>query len=142
VLYSGKRCRPESDYDPEVGPDGWSEGCGTLYELIPASGGGWNETVLHAFDNNGKDGVTPGSGDLLMDISGNLYGTTETGGRCGGVVYEITPKATGGWKETILYDFKMGASGWFPGAGVVMDKGGTLYGTRRSTAAMRTVAVA
>jgi uncharacterized repeat protein (TIGR03803 family) len=105
-----------------------SSSCGTVYELTPESGGKWKETVLHRFDDNGKDGITPGAGALLMDSSLNLYGTTEGGGCCGGVVYKLTPKS-GGWKETILYAFQGGQSGNQPYAGVVMDKSGNLYGT-------------
>jgi uncharacterized repeat protein (TIGR03803 family) len=109
------------------------EGCGTVYELTPVSGGGWNETVLHRFHNNGKDGYTPGSGAVLMDGSGSLYGTTEVGGTIGyGTVFRLTPGPHGRWKEIVIYDFKPGASGWFPGAGVVMDKAGNLYGTTDS----------
>jgi uncharacterized repeat protein (TIGR03803 family) len=104
-------------------------GCGTVFELIPTSGGGWKEAVLHAFDNNGIDGDPPGWGTLAMDRAGTLYGTTAGGGCCGGVVFKLTPQTDGHWKETILYDFKGGASGFGPGAGVVMDKAGNLYGT-------------
>jgi hypothetical protein len=105
---------------------GWS--CGTVYELTPRAGGGWKEIVLHRFHINGKDGSTPGWGALFMDSSGNLYGTTATGGCCGGVVFELTPGVGGKWKETILYDFKQDGSGYLPNAGVVMDKSGNLYG--------------
>jgi uncharacterized repeat protein (TIGR03803 family) len=103
--------------------------CGVVFELTPTSGGRWKELVLHRFDNNGKDGYTPGGGALMMDGSGNLYGTTETGGCCGGTAFKLTPGSGGHWKETILYNFKPGAGGWFPTAGVVMDKAGNLYGT-------------
>ena len=37
-----------------------SSSCGTVYELTPDSGGKWKETILHRFDNNGKDGIIPG----------------------------------------------------------------------------------
>ena len=105
------------------------EGCGTVYELTPVSGG-WNETVLHSFDNNGKDGVTPGSGSLILDASGSLYGTTEVGGAKGwGTVFKLKPGADGKWTETILHNFRQGTTGSFPAAGVVMDKAGNLYGT-------------
>jgi len=103
--------------------------CGVVFELTPTTGGRWEERVLHAFDDNGKDGVTPGGGALTMDGSGNLYGTTETGGCCGGTVYKLTPNPDGRWKETILHNFKPGTGGSFPVAGVVMDKAGNLYGT-------------
>jgi len=106
-----------------------TEGCGFVYELTPTSDGKWKELVLHAFDNNGKDGYTPGNGALMMDSSGNLYGTTESGGCCGGTVFKLTPGTDGHWKESILHNFKPGASGSFPTAGVVMDKAGNLYGT-------------
>jgi uncharacterized repeat protein (TIGR03803 family) len=104
-------------------------GCGTVYELSPGAGGTWTETVLHRFDNNGKDGITPGWGALYMDKSGSLYGTTAGGGCCGGIVYKLTPSAHGTWKETIIWDFQGGSGGFEPNAGVVMDKSGNLYGT-------------
>lgn len=107
--------------------NGWS--CGVVYELTPLPGGGWKEIVLHRFYNNGKDGVTPGWGALLMDSSGRLYGTTQSGGSYAGVVFQLTPAPDGSWKESIPYDFKEGASGNGPNAGVVMDSAGDLYGT-------------
>jgi len=64
-----------------------------------------------------------------MDGSGALYGTTENGGTYGGVVFKLTPQGDGHWKENTVYDFPGGAKGWLPGAGVVMDKSGNLYGT-------------
>jgi len=101
---------------------------GTVYQLMPTPTG-WKEKVLHSFAVNYKDGHTPGWGALLMDGSGNLYGTTAGGGCCGGIVFRLTPGPDGGWKETILYGFKGGAAGFEPNAGVVMDKAGNLYGT-------------
>ena len=101
---------------------------GTVYQLKPTSGG-WEEQVLHSFDNNGTDGMTPGWGSLIMDAKGSLYGTTAGGGCCGGVVFRLTPGSDGRWKETILYHFQGGANGFEAAAGVVMDKAGNLYGT-------------
>ena len=111
---------------------GWS--CGVVYELARTSGGGWKETVLHRFRNDGKDGVRPGWGALFMNGPGSLYGTTSQGGTnicyagCG-TVFKLTKSAKSRWKETILYDFKSGPTGFSPNAGVVMDKAGALYGT-------------
>jgi uncharacterized repeat protein (TIGR03803 family) len=64
---------------------------GAAYEVSPNGDGTWTLTILHSFAG-GTDGAYPGSGALL-DISGNLYGTTmEGGGTKGrGTVYEITP---------------------------------------------------
>ena len=101
-----------------------------MYEVTPTSAGGGNETVLHRFDDNGTDGVTPGSGALFTDALKNLYGTTELGGtRRGGTIFRLTHRSNGRWGETVLYNFSEGSSGWFPAAGVVMDKAGDLYGT-------------
>jgi uncharacterized repeat protein (TIGR03803 family) len=68
---------------------------GTVFELIPSSGGGWTYTDLHDF-TGGNDGGYPYS-NVSFDSSGNLYGTTNQGGTgsaCNGgcgVVWEITP---------------------------------------------------
>jgi uncharacterized repeat protein (TIGR03803 family) len=57
---------------------GGAYGQGTVFELMPMSGG-WAVKVLHNFNNNGKDGILP-SGGLIFDAAGNLYGTTAYGG--------------------------------------------------------------
>jgi uncharacterized repeat protein (TIGR03803 family) len=86
------------------------------------------ETVLYRFNpHNGTDGNTP-NGPLVMDKSGNLYGTTANGGNCYncGTVFMVTPTGT----ETILHSFTQnGSDGYQPSAGLVMDKAGNLYGT-------------
>jgi uncharacterized repeat protein (TIGR03803 family) len=101
---------------------------GTVYELYRTSSG-WKEKVLHSFHLSQSDGNTPGWGSLFMDSSGSLYGTTAGGGCCGGVVFKLTPDSSGRWKETILYNFQKGVTGYSPNAGAVMDKAGNLYGT-------------
>jgi len=66
------------------------EGCGTAFELSPDANGGWAETTLHSFGNRG-DGASPEM-NLVIDGSGNIYGTTVYGGAYGcGTVLEITP---------------------------------------------------
>jgi uncharacterized repeat protein (TIGR03803 family) len=61
---------------------------GTVFELTPATGGSWTETILHRY-GNGEDGTYPDAG-LNFDASGNLYGTTSGGGADGGgTVFEI-----------------------------------------------------
>jgi uncharacterized repeat protein (TIGR03803 family) len=63
-------------------------GCGTLFKLAPASGGGWTYKVIHDF-GQGTDGYHP-TGDLILDQSGDLFGTTQAGGAQGsGMVFEI-----------------------------------------------------
>ena len=111
-------------------------GCGTVFELTPAAGGVWTETVLHNFNNNGTDGLEPYAG-LIFDAAGNLYGTTAgggTGSNCGafgcGTVFELTPAAGGVWTETVLHNFNNnGTDGLEPYAGLIFDAAGNLYGT-------------
>jgi len=96
--------------------------------LFAASSSAVTEQVLHSFNSNGKDGNSPYAG-LILDKSGNLYGTTLLGGTHDyGTVFELTPKSGGGWTEKILHDFD-GVDGYYPQAGVIMDASGNLYGT-------------
>jgi uncharacterized repeat protein (TIGR03803 family) len=100
-------------------------GRGTVFELLPSSGGGWTETVLHNF-GNGDDGIAP-IGSLIMDAAGNLYGATNGGGQAGdGTVFQVSP--AGGWTETVLHSFDAN-DGSGPSNGLVMDAAGNLYGT-------------
>ena len=85
------------------------------------------ETVLHSF-TGGADGATPRAG-LVLDSSGNLYGTALQGGPpCGpftcGVVFKID--STGNYR--VLHGFT-GADGENPEAGLLRDSAGNLYGT-------------
>jgi uncharacterized repeat protein (TIGR03803 family) len=102
-------------------------GCGVAFELTPAAGGGWTETVIHAFD--GADGEYPVA-PLVFDQAGNLYGTTQFGGKHGyGVVFELTPATGGGWTEKVLHSFTLGYDGAYPMAGLAIDAADNLYGT-------------
>ena len=107
--------------------------CGTVFELSPG-GQGWTETVLHSFNDDGTDGWWPYAG-LLLDASGNLYGTTGYGGSGAGgygTVFELSP-TKGGWTERILHNFNdNGQDGLLPMAGLVFDKSGNLYSTTYS----------
>jgi uncharacterized repeat protein (TIGR03803 family) len=108
-------------------------GCGVAFELTPNASGSWEEKVLHSFDSRGgSDGKYPGA-PLTFDQAGNLYGTTVGGGFAGcdsgcGTVFKLTPNSTGGWHETILHAFQ-DHPGARPGAGVIFDALGNLYGT-------------
>lgn len=101
---------------------------GLVFELSPSGSVGWTEKVLHIFLNNGTDGTHPHAG-LIFDGSGNLYGTTSSGGAHNdGVVFELSPHGSGSWIETLLYTFS-GADGAEPGAGLIFDGSGNLYST-------------
>lgn len=99
---------------------------GTVYELMP-SNGGWTFDVLYSFTSSG---YLPGPhGNLTMDASGNLYGTTTKDGTHGaGSVFKLTP-SNGGWTETDLYDFTGGSDGGIAYGSVLIDASGNLYGT-------------
>jgi len=124
-------------YGTTVG--GGTEGAGTAYELSPSAGGGapWNETILWNFDLTATDDFNPES-SLVMDSSGNLYGTGSRGGtnNFGGAVFKLSPPSSTcappagqNWCETILWNFGTGTDGEEPLANVIMDKSGNLYGT-------------
>ena len=80
-------------------------------------------TVLASF--NGTDGAGP-FGVLIMDNSGNLYGTTDGGGTSGdGTVFELPQ---GSSTIATLVNFN-GSNGADPESSLVMDSSGNLYGT-------------
>lgn len=99
-----------------------SAGSGLIYKL-DASG---SYTVLYQFI--GGSAPTKPEGELLLDSSGNVYGTTQYGGTANvGTVFELN---TAGLIE--LYSFPGGGlTEPFPDAqnpGVLRDSAGNLYG--------------
>jgi uncharacterized repeat protein (TIGR03803 family) len=112
--------------------------CGTVFELTPPStpGGEWTEVLLYSFQ-----GVTVGDGKyplgaLVLDDSGNLYGTTNYGGATYGIVFRLSPPAVAGgaWTEAVLHRFTYSnvsesSQGLYPQGALIRDAGGNLYGT-------------
>jgi uncharacterized repeat protein (TIGR03803 family) len=109
------------------GCDGY--GCGTVFKMTKEG----KEVWLYSF--KGTNQIDPSAG-LLRDANGNLYGTTENGGKitktCGGVqgggcgtVFRVDKNGQG----TTLYKFKGTPDGYFPQALLVKDSAGNLYGT-------------
>jgi uncharacterized repeat protein (TIGR03803 family) len=90
-----------------------------------------NLSVLFNF-SGGNNGGGPVAG-LVMDASGNLYGTTLAGGKHSGdgTVFELSPisQGDGVMSENVLYNFSGLADGKQPGSTVVADSAGNLYGT-------------
>jgi uncharacterized repeat protein (TIGR03803 family) len=98
---------------------GGAGGCGVVFEIT--SGGEFS--VLHAF--SGPDGSQPFAG-VILDASGNLYGTTAFGGAHGwGTVFELDLAGN----VTVLYSFEGKTDGKEPMAGLALDSGHNLYGT-------------
>ena len=82
------------------------------------------EKVLYSFGTNSEDGTNPQS-SLILDTSGNLYGSTSTGGlHQAGIVFKIDPLGN----ETILYNFTGGIDGGNPN-GALLLTAGKIYGT-------------
>lgn len=106
----------------------------TLIMALILAPGAWAASrykVLYKF-TGGADGSQPGAG-LILDTSGNLYGTTPQGGASGeGVVFKLTKNSDGTWTESVLYSFAGGADGATPYAAVTFDASGNLYGTTYS----------
>ncbi len=96
------------------------------YTTLPTQSGPWNEITLYSFQGY-ADGGNP-HGTLILDHSGNLYGTTLRGGQSNfGTVFELS--ADGGtWSIETLHTFN-GADGSHPFAGVAFGTDANLYGT-------------
>ncbi len=102
--------------------------CGTVFRLS-RSGKGWKEQVLHTF--NGSDGSEPVTG-VILDKSGNLFGTTPTGGsNSAGTAYELK-HSNNNWTITVLHDFYANyLDGLTPVAPLAIGPDGALYGTTK-----------
>jgi uncharacterized repeat protein (TIGR03803 family) len=107
---------------------GGYDGCGVVFKLSKSG----EETILHTFEGGMNDGASPLAA-LVRDSSGNLYGTTDSGGGLScpagnpgcGVVFKIDAANT----FTVLHAFTGGNDGLGPVGGVILDSGGNLYGT-------------
>ncbi len=110
-----------------------SLGCGTVFEVSPPSqpGQAWTEKVIHTF-TAGDDGFDPLTG-LTLDASGNLYGTTYSGGTGGGgTAFELTPPTApdGSWVHVVIHNFTYSSTqdGAVPSA-MILDTSGHLFGS-------------
>jgi len=106
--------------------EGGTGGGGTIFELTP-SNGSWTFTVLYS---NPGWGISGSFRNLLLDSSGNLYGTTHCdGANDAGTVYKLTP-ASGSWTYTSLYVFTGGTDGLYVYSNPVLLEG-HIYGTTK-----------
>jgi uncharacterized repeat protein (TIGR03803 family) len=113
---------------------------GTLYGTTAESGIGGGTVfkrtssgsygVLHTFTGGTADGYLPVA-VVVRASTGNLYGTTLSGGGTGcggsgcGTIYEITSSG----QESLLHSFTGGADGYQPASAPILDSAGDLYGT-------------
>ena len=117
-----------------------ADAAGNLYGTTAAGGAHNDGTVFELSGTNhqtlttllsfagGTGGMTP-NGGLVLDASGDLFGTTQAGGMMnGGTAFELS--GTGATRTlTSLAQFGGPANGSDPRAGLVADASGNLYGT-------------
>jgi hypothetical protein len=100
---------------------------GTVFCLIPQSNGDWLYQVLYSFQDF-SDGSAPGS-KLVLDSTGNIYGTATGGGEFGGgTIFWLTPGASY-WTFSALYEFAGYAVDGFYPSSIRFAPDGGLYGT-------------
>jgi uncharacterized repeat protein (TIGR03803 family) len=99
----------------------------------PAQAQSYTFKVLHTFHGAPNDGQGPDG--LATDVSGNLYGTTGSGGRGRGIcasffvdgcgtAFKLDKSGTKIWQHSFQLPTGIG-----PVAGLLRDKAGNLYGT-------------
>lgn len=115
---------------------------GNIFGTMP-TGGATDKGIIYKIDSGSTfstvysfcslsgctDGANPRNyGGLVMDASGNLFGTTTSGGtHNGGTVFEF-----GGGVLTTLYRFcdpRVCSGGAVPDSGVILDASGDIFGT-------------
>jgi uncharacterized repeat protein (TIGR03803 family) len=98
-------------------------GCGVVFKLDPSG----TQTVLYTFTGGG-DGAEASTqawpGQLVQDVSGNLYGVAPDGGGSGvGVLFKVNAAGS----ETVLHTFNID-DGSNPTGSLFLDSAGNLYG--------------
>jgi uncharacterized repeat protein (TIGR03803 family) len=109
------------------------DGCGTVFQLTPSSGGNWTEQVLSQFDSFTG---TP-SAPVVLDRLGNVYGTLVCTFDCfsgnGGSIFEVVHGSNGSWTTWDLADYWSDFGGGLcEGCGVAFDQVGRIYGLSAS----------
>src|SRR5215467_6497743 len=109
-------------------------GCGTAFELTRV-GDSWKKRTLHVF-TGGSDGGNPVV-SLVMDTTGNLYGTTYCGGPIScypdgsgaGVFFKLS-RVNGAWTEIVLHNFGVErGDGAFPLGDLTPNGPNKIFGT-------------
>lgn len=131
---------PEIDLTPDAQGNlygstynGGAHNAGTVFKLAPNGNGGYTESVLYDFGTLASyaDGSNPYS-HLVLDGQGNLYGTTQAGGRYGnGTAFKLTASANG-YVQSVLYSFgalPSNADGAWPEGPLLIDSHGNMFGT-------------
>jgi uncharacterized repeat protein (TIGR03803 family) len=125
--HSGKPVRPRLTIAAAI----------TFSAIAPFGASAFTHQTLHSFCHsaNCADGEQPNG--LLQDAAGNLYGTTQLGGKFNhGIVFKLIPNADKSkYTEHILKNFCSKANctdGSLPFGDLIMDVEGRLFGTTAS----------
>src|SRR5262249_36825910 len=111
-----------------VATTGGTHGAGVAFELSPTPSGNWVFKTLYNFKGQPDAGFPYGG--LVMDASGNLYGTTYyDGANDVGSIYQLSPASSGGWKERVLHSFAGGSDGNGSVAALGFEGKGKLFRT-------------
>ncbi len=106
---------------------GGNFGSGTVFEISP--GGTLTNLVNFNVHNAPPGNGSAPLGGLVMDASGNLYGTTSAGGMPQGyygTIFKISPDGS----LTYLFEnFNPSVTGATPNSSLLLDANGNLYGT-------------
>ena len=109
---------------------GGASGYGTVFELVNDGGSNYTPVTLLSFsDTPGVEGSESG---LIADATGDLFGTTPSGGTADdGTVFELVSNGGGSYTPVTLLSFN-GENGALPFAGLIADAAGDLFGTTAS----------
>lgn len=95
---------------------------GSVYELTPTPTG-WSYRVIHDF--MWYESFQP-DGGVVVDATGNLFGTTQfAGSGTGGVLYTMFSDGAGGWYYEVPYFFPEEVQPW---GDLILDQDHSLYG--------------
>jgi uncharacterized repeat protein (TIGR03803 family) len=108
---------------------------GVVFKLSPPAAGShtWTESVLWNFENT-ENGTGP-SGQLRVDSTGSLFGTSDGGGPGhNGTVWQLVPPGSGqsNWSFSLLWGFAGNDGSGPEGGPLAADPSGALYGLCRA----------
>ena len=113
----------------------WNQrGCGTVFELARGQSK-WKKRTIYVFSGDAGGGHPTSS--LVLDSSGNVYGTTLCGGAesCNGVgagagvFFMLQQNGSGAWRENLLHIFgQTRGDGAYPGGDLTRKGTQTIYG--------------
>lgn len=101
---------------------------GSVFEMNPSPGGGWTLNVIYSFSIVGEQGFGVPHTGVIMDQSGNLYGTTIwENNYADGVIYQLAPSPSG-WTANVLDASHCDAMDGCEASDLSFDQQGNIFG--------------